>query len=74
MITPICRPGSGGRQVCHLTTELREAMSLVRDPAVRFVGASWRSTWTGEVNRFNELRERIESMVDQFAQDYSAVR
>ena len=40
-VTPICRPGSGGRQICHVTVE---------------------------------LRDRIESMVDQFAQDYNSVR
>lgn len=73
-VTPICRPGSGGRQICHVTVELRESVSLVRDPAVRFIGAAWRNGWIGEVNRFSELRERIESMVDQFAQDYNAVR
>jgi|GEM_PF-4393859 len=73
-VTPICRPGSGGRQICHVTVELRESVSLVRDPAVRFIGAAWRNSWIGEVNRFSELRDRIESMVDQFAQDYNAVR
>ena len=73
-VTPVCRPGSGGRQICHVTVELRESVSLVRDPAVRFIGAAWRNSWIGEVNRFSELRDRIESMVDQFAQDYSAVR
>ena len=73
-VTPVCRPGSGGRQICHVTVELRESVSLVRDPAVRFIGAAWRNSWIGEVNRFSELRDRIESMVDQFAQDYNAVR
>lgn len=73
-VTPLCRPGSGGRQICHVTVELRESVSLVRDPAVRFIGAAWRNSWIGEVNRFSELRDRIESMVDQFAQDYNAVR
>jgi len=73
-VTPICRPGSGGRQICHVTVELRETVSLVRDPALRFIGAAWRNGWIGEVNRFSELRDRIESMVDQFAQDYNAVR
>jgi hypothetical protein len=73
-VTPVCRPGSGGRQICHVTVELREGVSLVRDPAVRFIGAAWRNSWIGEVNRFSELRDRIESMVDQFAQDYNAVR
>ncbi len=73
-VTPLCRPGSGGRQICHVTVELRESVSLVRDPAVRFIGAAWRNSWIGEVNRFSELRDRIESMVDQFAQDYNAIR
>jgi hypothetical protein len=73
-VTPICRPGSGGRQICHVTVELRESVSLIRDPAVRFIGAAWRNSWIGEVNRFSELRDRIESMVDQFAQDYNSVR
>ena len=73
-VTPVCRPGSGGRQICHVTVELRESVSLVRDPAVRFIGAAWRNSWIGEVNRFSELRDRIESMVDQFAQDYNSVR
>ena len=57
-----------------MTVELRESVSLVRDPAVRFIGAAWRNSWIGEVNRFSELRDRIESMVDQFAQDYNSVR
>ena len=73
-VTPVCRPGSGGRQICHVTVELRESVSLVRDPAVRFIGAAWRNSWIGEVNRFSELRDRIESMVDQVAQDYNSVR
>jgi hypothetical protein len=73
-VTTVCRPGSGGRQICHVTVELREGVSLVRDPAVRFIGAAWRNSWIGEVNRFNELRDRIESMVDQFVQDFNAVR
>jgi hypothetical protein len=73
-VTPDCRPGSSGRQVCHVTVELREAVSLVRDPAMRLVGTVWRSSWLGEVNRFSELRKRIESMVDQFANDYNTLR
>jgi hypothetical protein len=73
-VTPVCRPGSGGRQICHVTVELRESVSLVRDPAVRFIGAAWRNSGIAEVNRFSELRDRIESMVDQFAQDYNSVR
>ncbi len=73
-VLPVCRPGSGGRQICHVTVELREGVSLVRDPSVRFNGTAWRNSWIGEVNRFSELRDRIESMVDQFVQDYRAVR
>lgn len=73
-VTPVCRPGSGGRQICHVTVELREGVSLVRDPAVRFIGAAWRNSWIGEVNRYSELRDRIASMVDQFANDYNSVR
>jgi len=73
MVTPICRPSSSGKRLCNVVVEMRESVSLVRDPAVRFVGASWRNTWSGEINRFNELRRLIEGMVDQFAQDYNAI-
>ncbi|MDX1594110.1 MAG: hypothetical protein R3298_07670 [Gammaproteobacteria bacterium] len=72
-VTPSCRQIGGGRRLCQVSVELREGVSLVRDPSVRFLGTSWRNVWFGEVNRYSELRERIESMVDQFAQDYGAV-
>jgi hypothetical protein len=71
-ITPVCRRGGGGRHFCHVDVELREQLAPVRDPGQRFIGATWRAGWTGEINRYDDLRSQIGSMVDQFAQDLAA--
>jgi hypothetical protein len=63
---------SSGDYAAHIRLELREAVALVRNPAMEVVTSTWTAGTFGVTHTLSDVRQQEQALIDKFIAEYRA--
>jgi len=68
----ITKPSDVDFHICIFNFKVRQAVFLVRKPAVKFLASTWELNSFGTTNSLPALREKVKQAANQFIQHFKA--